>query len=550
MPLTQAQFDFEALIVETSAALIGAATDDVDAAVAGALERLRVFFDADRAGLLTVDDDRTTVRITHEAYGPGVPRVPTTMELERLFPWSYRRAVIEQLPVVVPRVADLPPAADADRATWTTLGAGSNLTVPVVLGGTVTHLVTMGAIGRERAWPLDYIPRIRLMGEMMAAAIRRARALVALRAREAEVREKGARLEAANDELKQLRERLERENVDLRRQVSHERGPDLVSGRGPAVRRVLDLAEQVAPTSSTVLLMGETGTGKERFAEYVHQLSPRSGRHMVRVNCSAIPAALIESELFGREKGAYTGALTRQVGRFELAHGSTLFLDEIGDLPLDVQVKLLRVLQERTIERLGSPTPVPVDVRIIAATNRDLLAAMRAGTFRSDLFYRLNVFPIAVPPLRERREDIPMLVEALIEELGTAVRKHIASVDPSSLEAMVRYDWPGNVRELRNVLERAMILSSGPTLRVDVPGVVPSPAPHRPDHVASPAQADRASSVGGLRGWERDEILRVLNEAGWRIRGTRGAAAVLDLKPTTLEKRMARLGIRRPSARQ
>ena len=200
-------------------------------------------------------------------------------------------------------------------------------------------------------------------------------------------------------------------------------------GRSPAIRHALNLAEQVAATTSTVLLTGETGTGKERFASFIHQASPRRSRHMVRVNCSAIPSALIESELFGREKGAYTGALSKQIGRFELAHGSTLFLDEIGDLPMDVQVKLLRVLEERTIERLGSPTPIAVDVRIIAATNRDLEAAVRAGTFRSDLYYRLNVFPIVVPPLRERREDIPALVAALVEELAGTMRKRIDSVD-------------------------------------------------------------------------------------------------------------------------
>jgi transcriptional regulator with GAF, ATPase, and Fis domain len=670
MPVvTQARLDFEALVVETSAALMGAAVGEVDAAVEGALERLRAFFDVDRAGLLTVGDDRTTVRITHEAYGPGVAHVPATMELERLFPWSHRRAVIEQQPVVVPRVTDLPAEAATDRATWTHLGAHSNLTVPVVSGTAVTHLVSMGAIGRQRDWPIDYIPRIRLLGEMMVAAIRRARAIVALASREAEVQEKASRLEAAaeaaglgflefvigdeppradarvrellgldapderrlgeiwlsrigaealalvheqrrqllageldrstveyrydhprrgwiwlrqaarrlpqadhhgphlmatvqditesrlreealhaaHDELKQLRDRLERENVYLRRQVTPPRGLDIISGRSQAIRRALEFAAQVAPTSSTVLLVGETGTGKERFAEYIHQQSPRRSSHMVRVNCSAIPAALIESELFGREKGAYTGALTRQIGRFELANGSTLLLDEIGDLPLDVQVKLLRVLQERTLERLGSPTPLPVDVRIIAATNHDLQAAVRAGTFRSDLFYRLNVFPIAVPPLRERRDDLPMLVEALVEELGSAIRKRFTSVDRASLDGLAGYDWPGNVRELRNVLERAMILSPGPVLKVEVPG---ASTPARAPAAAAPAPppVDRGASAGGLRAWEREEILRVLNETGWRIRGPRGAATVLDLKPTTLEKRMARLGIRRPSA--
>ena len=236
-------------------------------------------------------------------------------------------------------------------------------------------------------------------------------------------------LKAAHDEVNRLRDKLERENVYLRREVAPAGGGDVVTGRSPAIAHAMTLAEQVAATDSTVLLVGETGTGKERFAAYVHEASQRRGRHMVRVNCSAIPSALIESELFGREKGAYTGALSRQIGRFELANGSTLFLDEIGDLPLEVQVKLLRVLQERTLERLGSPAPIGVDVRIIAATNRDLEAAVRQGAFRSDLYYRLNVFPIVVPPLRDRLEDIPTLVETLVDELGD---RHAQALRPRS----------------------------------------------------------------------------------------------------------------------
>ena len=328
-----------------------------------------------------------------------------------------------------------------DRASWASLATQSSLTVPIFSGGTVNHVIAIATVSEERDWPVEYVPRLRVLGEMMATALLRAHTFESLR--------------TAHDELKRLRDRLERENVYLREEVASGTGSDLVEGSSPAIRRVLELAAQVAPTTSTVLLLGETGTGKERFAAYIHQASPRRGHHMVRVNCSAIPSSLIESELFGREKGAYTGALSKQIGRFELAHGSTIFLDEIGDLPLDVQVKLLTVLQERTIERLGSPTRINVNVRIIAATNRDLEAAVRQGTFRSDLYYRLNVFPIVVPPLRERREGIPALVETLVEELGVQMRKRFTAVDPSSIEALARYDWPGNVRELRNVLERA-----------------------------------------------------------------------------------------------
>jgi transcriptional regulator with PAS, ATPase and Fis domain len=353
-----------------------------------------------------------------------------------------------------------------------------------------------------------------------------------------EQREREEALRQAHEELHRLRDRLEEENVYLRKAVAHAAGDDLITGRSPAILRAVDLAAQVAPTTSTVLLVGETGTGKERFAEFIHRASPRGGRHMVRVNCSAIPTALIESELFGRERGAYTGALSKQVGRFELAQGSTLFLDEIGDLPMEVQVKLLRVLQERSIERLGNSTPIAVDVRIIAATHRDLEAAVRAGTFRADLYYRLNVFPIEMPPLRERREDIPRLVEVFVDELGGTIRKRFDSVERASLDGLQRYDWPGNVRELRNAIERAMILATGPTLRI----VAPQP-------VLGAVEPSGLPGTPGLKlkDLEREHILRVLEQAGWRVRGSGAAAEVLGLKPTSLEGRMARLGIRRPT---
>jgi formate hydrogenlyase transcriptional activator len=351
-------------------------------------------------------------------------------------------------------------------------------------------------------------------------------------------------LRQALDEVQRLRDQLQRENVSLRTEVGERHSAEQIIGHSPAIRRVLTQAGQVALTSSTVLLLGETGTGKERFASAIHQMSPRRDRAMVRVNCAAIPATLIESELFGREKGAYTGALARQAGRFELAHGSTIFLDEVGDLPPEVQVKLLRVLQERQVERLGSPRPIAVDVRVIAATNQNLDRAVRDGRFREDLFYRLNVFPITVPPLRERQEDIPLLVLAFVQEFTTTMGKRIESVDRASLDALVRHEWPGNVRELRNVVERAMILATGPTLVIPLPraAVELAVGPQGP----SPAAEAATPADMEIRGVEREHILRVLEATGWRVRGQRGAASVLGLAPTTLEGRMARLGIQRP----
>jgi transcriptional regulator with GAF, ATPase, and Fis domain len=303
-----------------------------------------------------------------------------------------------------------------------------------------------------------------------------------------------------------------------------------IIGRSPAIRHVLEQVQQVAATDSTVLLLGETGTGKEVLATFLHEHSARRGRTMVRVNCSAIPATLMESELFGREKGAFTGALARQIGRFELADRSTIFLDEIGDLPAEIQVKLLRVLEERQVERLGSPRSVHVDVRIVAATHRNLEQRMAESAFREDLFYRLNVFPIQVPPLRERTEDIPLLVWRFVEEFSKIFGKRIETVAPESLEALQRYSWPGNIRELRNVVERAMILATGTRL------TIPAPAP-------TAASAKRCLTMVEF---EREHIRGVLDTAGWRIRGIGGAAETLGLRPTTLETRMAKLGLVRP----
>ena len=301
-------------------------------------------------------------------------------------------------------------------------------------------------------------------------------------------------------------------------------------GRSPAIRLVQEQLRQVAATDATVLLLGETGSGKEVIASKIHELSRRRSREMVRVNCAAIPATLIESELFGREKGAYTGALTRQVGRFELADASTIFLDEIGDLSSDVQVKLLRVLEDRQVERLGSTRPIKIDARIIAATHRDLEKRIEADTFREDLYYRLNVFPIRVPPLRERVEDIPMLVWRFVEEFSSAFGKRIESIAKDNIEQLQGYAWPGNVRELRNLVERALIISTGTRLTITLP----------PQSSVASRRSVKLADV------EREHIKAVLDSTRWRIRGVGGAADQLGLKATTLETRMAKLGLHRP----
>ncbi|MGZ8137067.1 MAG: sigma-54-dependent Fis family transcriptional regulator [Methylococcaceae bacterium] len=342
-------------------------------------------------------------------------------------------------------------------------------------------------------------------------------------------------LRQAMEEIRTLKDRLQQENVYLRREMQGHQGLSSIVSRSPVMQRTLRQVEQVAPTPASVLITGETGTGKELLATTIHELSSRRDRTMIRVNCAAIPAALIESELFGREKGAYTGALARQVGRFELANGSTLFLDEIGELPLEAQAKLLRALQEKEIERLGNPRPIKVDVRFITATNRDLRQEIAAGRFREDLFYRLNVFPIHLPPLRERREDLPQLVESFVQEFAETIGKHIDAIAKVSHKALLDYGWPGNIRELRNVIERAVILAQGPSLKIELPSASPASAPVNDPDLTLLAEV------------ERNHITRVLKATGWRIRGAAGAAEILGLKPSTLESRMTKLGIRRPT---
>ena len=336
-------------------------------------------------------------------------------------------------------------------------------------------------------------------------------------------------LRTAFAEIRTLKEQLEAENVILREEVklSHVHGS--IVGESHAIKQTLALAEQVASTDSTVLIYGETGTGKELLARSIHNLSPRKDRPLVTVNCAAMPSALIEAELFGREKGAYTGAVTRQAGRFEVADQGTLFLDEVGELSPEAQAKLLRVLQEGKFERLGSSNTTTVDVRVIAATNRDLEQAVRDRRFREDLFYRLNIFPITIPPLRERREDIPVLVWTFVHEFSEKMGKRIESIPKKTLEALSGHSWPGNVRALRNTIERAMILSTGTTLQVELTGAVPGGEELTADDEA-----------------ERTRITHALEATGWRIRGIGGAAEQVGLKPTTLEYRMKRLGIRRP----
>jgi transcriptional regulator with GAF, ATPase, and Fis domain len=408
---------------------------------------------------------------------------------------------------------------EVDRSTILRQGVRSAAVVPVALSGGLSgerSALAFISTTTEHMWTPAVIEQLRLVAGVFGLALAR-----------------GASHQALLCALGQAGQPCERPAVEeLRRPNAGDRRTSCaIVSDGAAMRAALEQIELVAPTPATVLLLGETGTGKEVLARAIHDLSPRRLRPMIRVNCGAIPAALIESELFGRERGAYTGAITRQIGRFEAAHQSTLFLDEIGELPVEIQVKLLRVLQERVIERLGSPQPIKVDVRIIAATNRRLEEAVENKSFREDLFYRLNVFPCTVPPLRQRIEDLPGLVWTFIDEFSKSFGKPIESIASDSMRQMQAYSWPGNVRELRNLIERAVILATGPRLTVQMPQPGTSPEVQNPTALASLVH---------------DHIRATLESTGWRIRGAGGAAERLGLKPTTLESRMARLGLVQP----
>jgi len=390
--------------------------------------------------------------------------------------------------------------------------------------------------GRERKVEYDFITK---SGEILPSyygsgklmEISGERYLVGQTMDISEIKQAQEKITEQLHEIKLLKDQLEAENIYLRHELLETDSYSEIIGESDILKYILYRVEQVAPLDTTVLLEGETGTGKELFARAIHKKSNRSDKALITVNCASLPASLIESELFGHEKGAFTGALQKQIGRFELANGGTLFLDEIGEIPLELQAKLLRVLQEGEFERIGNPRTMKVDVRVIAATNRNLEQEILESRFRKDLFYRLNVYPISIPPLRERISDIPLLVEYFVKRLNQKLGRNISRIPRKVMEHLKLYNWPGNIRELENILERAMILSRSSTLVVE--------KLKTPDHASGEKHQTLADH-------ERDYITKVLDQTLWRINGPKGAARILDMHPETLRTRMRKFGIRRP----
>jgi PAS domain S-box-containing protein len=508
----QRQLEFERLVTELSHKFINLPSEQILQVLEEGLRRSGETLGVDRCAFWRMQaDGRPVVPISWRR--SDVDPISVVAAPAEEFPWAFATLLNGQT-ITFGTLEEVP--HEVDRASFRALGIRSAVSVPLSVSGRVVGGISFHMTREERSWGPDALHTIQVVASVFGHVVARG--------------ESDEALKHAMTEVERLRDKLHAENQYLRREVDDHFRSGLIIGQSPVVRQVMEQLRQVAATDSTVLLLGETGTGKELFATYLHGLSARRSRIMVRVNCSAIPTTLIESELFGREKGAFTGALARQIGRFELADHSTIFLDEIGELPAEVQVKLLRVLEERQIERLGSPKSIKVDVRVVAATHRNLEQRITDGAFREDLFYRLNVFPIHVPPLRDRVEDIPLLVWRFVTEFSKTFGKRIDTISRENMAALQRYSWPGNIRELRNVVERAMIMATGSRLTVTLPA-------------AAGATGKRSLKLVEV---EREHMLNVLKSAGWRVRGTGGAADQLGLKPTTLETRMAKLGISRP----
>ena len=511
----QRQADYEKAISQITAKFINLPNERVDEEIINGLKTLIRVVNAQRATVALADEESHDLLVTHACAAPGTEAFPKRF-VRSVFPWLFEQILEKGEAVNVLNAECLPAKAEAEKRYIMTEGVTGCVAVPFRVGGTVIGGMSIDSFGQHETWDAAVVSLVQRAATVFANALSHKRA--------------DEKLRGAYKEIQMLKEQLERENSYLREEIKLDYSHHTVVGNSVAIRNVLRKAEQVATTDTTVLVLGETGTGKELIARTIHELSSRNKRPMVKTNCAALPATLIESELFGREKGAYTGALAREIGRFELAHESTIFLDEIGELPPEMQSKLLRVLQEGEFERLGSPKTIKVNVRVIAATSRNLDQMVKDGKFREDLYYRLNVFPIVVPPLRERAEDIPALVWHTLNEFGKRMGRKIEGVQSGTMKEFQKYTWPGNVRELRNVIERNLILNTGPVFKAELP--------------ASDSNTNEQSRR--LEEVEADYLRNVLQSTKWRVRGKGGAAEIVGLKPTTLESRLKKLSIHRP----
>lgn len=516
---------FEQLLSEVATTFVNLSSSEVDQAIADGLQRVGTFLQADRCIMYEFLKDKGV-------FHPSLLwwREEEDEEMQQLNEWAWTRwpFIYESTEYAAEKwrrgealhfhnLEELPEEAEKLKQLYRRYSLKSSLSIPIFVGGSVCGTLVFSTTQFHRNWPAELIPRLRLMGEIFAKGI--------LRKRADEVRQD------AFSTIKQLHKKMTADYMYLREEIKYEHNFDEIVGQSDSLKLVFKKIKEVATTDATVLILGETGTGKELVARAIHNASMRKDRPLIKVDCATLPSDLIENELFGHERGAFTGALNRQVGRFELADGSTLFLDEIGELPLTLQPKLLRAIEDGEFERLGGGRTKKSDVRIIVATNRDLQKEVEEGRFRQDLWYRLNIFPISIPPLRKRTEDIPLLVNWFAKKLGDKMGKQVTFVPQKTLEALKHYSWPGNVRELENVIERAVITSKNKELRIDVP-----------DQLNVSGNNHRS-----LKDIEREHILQILEDTYWKIEGKNGAAEILSLTPSTLRHRMRKFGIKRPT---
>jgi len=522
MRLTKAKLKqrdkFQKLVAKISSRLVKVADDDANAEVSACMGRVCRYVGAERSFMFWIDRSTGLAEITHYFSPDGNPFGKTLLIDE--FEYFLNR-ISAGKNVRIDDTSAMPDEASKDTESLEKYGTKSIMVLPLTVAGEVVGGMTMSRVHEQRDWTDQNVKEVRVIAELFASYVTR------LQSRRA--------LDQVLGRLQNATDRLEAENVYLREEIELSHGFDDIIGQSRNVLRSLQQVEQVAPTRATVLVLGETGTGKELIARAIHELSERKDRPLVKVNCAALPSNLVESELFGYEKGAFTGAESSKRGRFDLANGSTLFLDEIGEIPIELQAKLLRVLQEGEFERLGGTTTVKVDVRLVIATNRDLGAAVAEGTFRSDLYYRINTFPIEMPALRDRGNDVQMLAEHFVKLHSQRLGREVREISSEMMHQLRHYPWPGNVRELEGIVQRALISSQGPVLKLAEPLISDSDSPQI-----------IGSTVANLKRFERDHILSVLEEANWKISGQKGAATKLGIPPSTLRSKMKKLSIERP----
>ena len=512
------RLQFEMMISELSNSFINLPSEKIDQKINSALRRVTEFIGFDRASLAQVTKDGHFVNL-HIWSKPGIT-IPERYIVEQRYPQMFAILKKNQDPISIPDLGNPPIEVAKDALKLYQLEIKSLILTPLIVGGMLLGILASTAVRTRQTISFELVHRFKMLGEIFANALMR--------------KKYEESLCKAFEEIKQLKDQLESECTYLQEEIKLDHNFPNVIGQSKSIQKVLYQIKQVAPTDTTVLILGESGTGKELIARSLHHVSLRNERPLIKVDCASLPTNLIENELFGHEKGAYTGASERKIGRLELADKGTVFLDEIGEMPMEVQSKLLRVIQESAFERLGGTHTIQVDVRIIAATNRNLEEEASKRRFRQDLWYRLNVFPIIIPPLRERKDDIPLLVEWIVRQSGKKLGKKINKISTSAMGILQNYSWPGNIRELENIITRALITTTGKTLKAESFKEIQSSRFTENERIMTLAEA------------ERKQILMALKKTKWKIQGNSGAAELLGIRPSTLRDRMKKREITRP----